>query len=176
MMKQSRTLRLICALALALTVTTLTACEAREKDDGVSVEQLETRAREIGAKILAETDGLQLAQESAWGVEPREGDVDFFGQGDPPWWVQADGYISLSFDEKVSPGELAEKTGAMLKADGWTPKDPWPGRLELPFTKTDDLGTWTIKIVYGTDPPPMAQWVSVSLTSPHTDQHPKETT
>ncbi len=141
-MKQSRTLRLACALALVLTVTTLTACVTSEKDDGVSIEQLETRAREIGTQILAETDGLQLAQENMWGVGQREGDVDFFGRGDPPWWVQADGEVVLAPDEPVKPKELAEKISSALEVDGWTPKEPWPGRVELPLTKTDEFGSW----------------------------------
>ncbi len=173
-MQRSRTLRLACALALVLTVTTLTACVTSEKDDGVSIEQLEKRAREIGTQILAETDGLKLAQENIWGVGQREGDVDFFGQGDPPWWVQADGFVSLAVDEEVTPKELAERMSASLEAHGWIPKEPWPGRLELPFTKTDDLGTWSLRITYQTEPSPKAQRVMISLTSPHTNKDPEE--
>ncbi len=168
-MKQSRTLRLACALALALLTAALGGCG---KDDGVSLEQLATRSCEIGTRLLTESDGLKLFQKNAWAVEPREGDVDFFGQGDPPWWVQADGDIELSPDEPVKPKELAERIAAVLEANGWTPKNPWPGRIELPFTRTDELGTWTINITYSVEPPPIAQRVGISLTSPHTNKDP----
>ncbi len=164
--------RLVCALVFAVAVTTLTACGAYEKEDNVTFEQLAAHACEIGPELLAQTDGLKLRRENSWGVGPREGDVDFFGQGDPPWWIQADGRVSLAFDETTTTKELAERMAAALEADGWTPKDPWPGRVELPLTKTDELGTWTVNIAYGTEPPPMAQWVDFSLTSPHTAEDP----
>ncbi len=168
-MKQSRTLRLACALALALLTAALGGCG---KDDGVSLEQLAARACEIGPQFLGEAEGLSLAQETAWAVEPREGDVDFFGQGDPPWWVQADGRVSLSFDEPTTTKELAERMATVLRANGWAPRDPWPGRPEFPFSKTDDLGTWSMIVTYGTKSPPQAQWVTIELTSPHTNKDP----